>query len=52
MYQSAAQGYSLIVEDIGVLDYLLSKTPDPNANMKMVGQRGLAELEEGEMRAD
>lgn len=38
MYPSAAQGYSLIVEDIGVLDYLLSKTPNPNANMKTISK--------------
>lgn len=38
MYPSAAQGYSLIVEDIGVLDYLLSKTPNPYANMKTISE--------------
>ncbi|KAI3397084.1 hypothetical protein diail_11226 [Diaporthe ilicicola] len=37
MYPTAAQGYSLIVEDIGVLDYLASKTPNPEANMKKMG---------------
>lgn len=38
MYPSAAQGYSLIVEDIGVLDYLLSNTPSPNANIKAISR--------------
>jgi len=38
MYPSAAQGYSLIVEDIGVLDYLLSKTPNPDDNMRVVSE--------------
>lgn len=36
MYPSAAQGYSLIVEDIGVLNYLLSKTAKPDANIKTI----------------
>lgn len=38
MYPSAAQGYSLIVEDIGVLDYLASKTPDPEDNLKQISE--------------
>ena len=38
MYPSAAQGYSLIVEDIGVLDYLLSKSPKPEANLKEISE--------------
>lgn len=38
MYPSAAQGYSLIVEDIGVLNYLLSKTAKPDANMKTISE--------------
>ncbi|TDZ18693.1 hypothetical protein Cob_v008337 [Colletotrichum orbiculare MAFF 240422] len=36
MQPSAAQGFSLIVEDIGVLEYLISKTANPRANMKAV----------------
>lgn len=38
MHPTAAQGYSLIVEDIGVLDYLASKTPHPEANMEEISQ--------------
>ncbi|TEA15683.1 FAD-dependent monooxygenase OpS4 [Colletotrichum sidae] len=33
---AATQGFSLIVEDIGVLEYLISKTANPRANMKAV----------------
>lgn len=38
MHPNAAQGYSLIVEDIGVLDYLASKLPNPETNMKEISQ--------------
>ncbi|KAG6354959.1 hypothetical protein INS49_004040 [Diaporthe citri] len=38
MYPSAAQGYSLVVEDIGVLDYLASKTQNPEANLKGISE--------------
>ncbi|EQB56454.1 FAD binding domain-containing protein [Colletotrichum gloeosporioides Cg-14] len=36
MQPSAAQGFSLIVEDIGVLEYLLSQASDPSANVKTI----------------
>lgn len=38
MHPTAAQGYSLIVEDVGVLDYLASKTSNPEANMKEISE--------------
>lgn len=38
MYPNAAQGYSLIVEDIGVLDHLASRTSNPEANMKQISE--------------
>ncbi|KAF9876672.1 salicylate hydroxylase [Colletotrichum karsti] len=36
MQPSAAQGFSLIVEDIGVLEYLISKSPKPAANVPAI----------------
>ncbi|KAF3801055.1 3-hydroxybenzoate 6-hydroxylase 1 [Colletotrichum gloeosporioides] len=36
MQPSAAQGFSLIVEDIGVLEYLISQASDPSANVKTI----------------
>lgn len=38
MYPNAAQGYSVTVEDIGVLDYLASKIPNPEYNMKQISK--------------
>ncbi|KAF0330654.1 salicylate hydroxylase [Colletotrichum asianum] len=36
MQPSAAQGFSLIVEDIGVLEHLISQASDPSANVKTI----------------
>ncbi|KAF4877618.1 FAD-dependent monooxygenase OpS4 [Colletotrichum siamense] len=36
MQPSAAQGLSLIVEDIGVLEHLISQASDPSANVKTI----------------
>ncbi|KAL0936268.1 salicylate hydroxylase [Colletotrichum truncatum] len=36
MQPSAAQGFSLIVEDIGVLEYLISQSPDPIVDMRRI----------------
>ena len=36
MYLSAVQGYLLIVEDVGILDYILLKTLNPDINIKTI----------------
>ncbi|KZL82296.1 salicylate hydroxylase [Colletotrichum incanum] len=36
MQPSAAQGFSLIVEDIGVLEYLISRDPNPAASISTI----------------
>ncbi|EME48277.1 hypothetical protein DOTSEDRAFT_42508 [Dothistroma septosporum NZE10] len=36
MEPNAAQGFSMIIEDIGVLDFLLQRDRDPNTNMPAI----------------